>query len=311
MGISVTAYGAAVAFSAFASALMLLFRAKRTDYRGADPLLLALGCIPAAFVGARLLYCLVRVEYYVVELGAASVLRTWEGGFLLYGAVLGAIAAAALLARRLHVSVAATLDEIAAPGLLAIVICRLAERFTSEGVGAWLEDEALCRFPFAVENEYGEWQMAVFLLEALAAALILVHVLGMRGRPVAGGTELLHALLLYACCQVVLESLRMDGCLRIGFVRVSQVISGAVILGVTVIAARRTGGRRAVIVRAAAGLVCVGIAGGLEWALDKTSVPNPVLYAVMCAVCAAMAANALAAEKAKNRAGCAAKERTN
>lgn len=305
-GISVTAYGAAVAFAAFASAVMLLFRARRADYRGVDPLLLALGCIPAAFAGARLLYCLVRADYYVAELGAASVLRTWEGGFLLYGAVLGAIAAAALLARCVHASVSATLDEIAAPGLLAVVICRLAERFTSEGVGAWLEHEALCRFPFAVENEYGEWQLAVFLLEALAAALILFHVLWMRGRHMAEGAELLHALLLYACCQVVLESLRMDGCLRIGFVRVSQVISGAVILGVTVITARRAGGRRAAIVRAAAALACVGIAGGIEWALDKTSVPNPVLYVGMSAVCAAMAVNALSAEKAKNKAGRAA-----
>lgn len=297
-GISVTAYGGMVAFSALAAVLMLLFRErKRTEV---DPLTLALCCIPAAFVGARLAYCLVRAQYYMVELGAASILRTWEGGFLLYGAVFGAMAAAALLARHEGVSVAGTLDALAAPGLLAVALCRLAERFTQEGVGIWLESEALCRFPFAVQNEYGEWQLAVFRMEALAAALILAHVLRMRGRANRrAGDEILHALLLYACCQVVLESLRMDSCLRVGFVRVSQVISGGVILAVTAVMARGALGRRGAAARAAAALALIGLAGVIEWALDKTDVPNAALYALMSAVCLAMAANALTAARKK------------
>ncbi|MDO5377422.1 MAG: prolipoprotein diacylglyceryl transferase [Clostridia bacterium] len=295
-GISVTAYGATVALAASAAVTMLFLRAKKAACPAVDPLRLALVCLPAALIGARLLYCFARADYYLVELGVASVFRTWEGGFLLYGAAFGAIAAAALLARLYGASVPAALDEMAAPGMLAVVVCRLAERFTPEGVGPWLENEALCRFPFAVRNEYGEWQLALFFMEALAAALILFHLLRMRRRADRqAGEEILRALLLYACCQIVFESLRMDSCLRVGFVRVSQVISGVVILGVTVIATRRRGGWRAALGRAAATLACVGAVGGIEWALDKTSVPNIALYAAMCALCAAMAANALGA----------------
>lgn len=306
----ITPYGALVAFAALCAVLLLYMQRraeegrlirelcpKRSDGPTAifiagrvDPLTLSLVCIPAAFVGARLTYCLIRADFYWVELGAVSVLRTWEGGFLLYGAALGALSAAALLAKRQKASVAHTLDELAAPGCLAICICRLAEGFTPEGVGVWLENARLARFPIAVMNEYGEWQLAVFMLEALVAALILVYIAFLRK---ADGERILRALLLYACCQIVPESLRMDSCLRIGFVRVSQVISAAVILGVTCIYAYRRDGMRLIGVRG--GIVCVGIAviGGLEWALDKTAVSNPVLYAVMAAVCAGLAVNAL------------------
>ena len=284
-----TAYGVAVAVSVLC-ALMLLIALRRREARRVggpgtlwlmgvvDPVKLALVCIPAALVGARLLYCLVRFSFFFMELGPMSVLNTRMGGFLLYGAVIGAMAAAALLAKKEGVCVVGTLDELAAPGMLAVCICRLAEGTTTEGVGAWLENEAFMRFPIAVQNEFGEWQLAVFLMEALAAAIILAVLLVRR---YARGERIMTALLLYACCQVVLESLRMDSCLRIGFVRISQVISAVAILAVTVIRALRYADKKTAFCRGAIMLLCTAAVGGLEWALDKTEVDNRILYAVM------------------------------
>lgn len=293
-----TMYGACVALAALLAVLTLrqLRAAQVNKAYGqddgptaaifpVDPLDLALWCIPAAFVGARLSYCLARSSFYFLEMGPLSVLRTWEGGFMLYGAALGALLAAGLLARRRGESAAAMLDELAVPGLLAVAVCRLGEGLTGEGVGPWVESAALMRFPFAVQNEFGEWQLAVFVLEAAAALLIALTVLRVHS---GHGERIMTALLLYACCQVVLESLRMDSCLKIGFVRVSQVISAVVILGVTVLRAHRAGGR-ALVIRRAAGLgVCAALVGGIEWALDKTPVSNVLLYGVMIAACAAM-----------------------
>ena len=291
-----TVYGICVALAALVAVLLLCAQlraeARRTVGRGAigcighvQPLRLAVFCIPAAFVGARLLFCLVRFGFFFVELGPLSVLNTRTSGFLLYGAVLGAMLAAAAVARHDGVRVATALDDLAAPGMLAILICRLAEGTTGEGVGAWVENEALWRFPIAVQNEFGEWQYAVFMLEALIAAVLLIVLLTRRYAP---GERIMTALLLYACCQVVCESLRMDSCLKIGFVRVSQVISAVVILGVTVLRAQRAGGRPLVIRRAAGLGVCAALVGGIEWALDKTPVSNVLLYGVMIAACAAM-----------------------
>ena len=107
------------------------------------------------------------------------------------------------------------------------------------------------------------------------------------------GERMLSALLWYACCQVVLESLRMDSCLRIGFVRVSQVLSALAVLGVTAWQHHLRGGKSAAIRRCALPLICIALVGGIEWALDKTQVSNILLYAVMAALCAVMAVNAL------------------
>lgn len=285
-----TPYGACLGAAVLLGAglLFLLRRGDDPSEARIDPLCLALWCVPAGLVFARLAYCLVRFSFYFYEMGALSVLRVWEGGFLLYGAAAGAMAACALLARRSGVSVAAALDDLAVPGMLVIAIGRLAEYFTTEGVGTWIESEWLMRFPFAVLNDYEEWQLCVFLPEALAAAVILLLVLrAARGR----GERIMTAVLLYACCQVFFESLRMDDCLKIGFVRVSQVASAAAIAAVTAIRAARSGGMRLLAKRMAVLAVCAGVVGGIEWALDKTPVSNILLYGVMIAACAALAAN--------------------
>lgn len=289
-----TMYGVCVA-AGTALGFVLLHALRRQEARkqaiavlgkvDADSLMI--WCIPAALIGARLLYCLIRFSYYFVEMSPWHVLCIWEGGFLLYGAVFGAMAAAAALARRTGVSARAALDELAAPGLLAIAVSRLAEPLTGEGVGTWIENEAFMRLPFAAMNAYEEWQLAVFLFEAAAALILLIPVLRKKG---ASGERIMTALLLYACCQIVMESLRMDSCLKIGFVRVSQVISAVVILAVTLLRARRAGGRKIMIRRGLCVVLGVAVVGGLEWALDKTPVSNVLIYAVMIAVCAGLAA---------------------
>ena len=286
----VTVYGICVALAALAAVLLLYAQLRGAARRSGhvEPLRLAVFCIPAALVGARLLFCLVRFGFFFVELGPLSVLNTRMGGFLLYGAVFGAMLAAAAVAHHDGVSVVTALDDLAAPGMLAVLICRLAEGTTGEGVGAWVDSEALWRFSIAVQNEFGEWQFAVFMLEALIAAVLLAVLLARRYAP---GERIMTALLLYACCQVVCESLRMDSCPRVGFVRVSQVISAVVILAVTLIRALRAGGRRQAVIRAVVMLACAGVVGGIEWALDKTPIDNRILYLVMTAACAAMAVN--------------------
>lgn len=285
-------YGVCVALAALLAVLALhgAGRQKRSAGNAVEALDLAAVCIPAAVVGARLCYCLSRFGYYFLEMHPLSVLRVWEGGYMLYGAVLFALAAAALLAKRRGRSAAATLDALAVPGLLAAAVCRLGEGLVGEGIGTWVEQEALMRFPFAVQNEFGEWQLAVFMLEAVTALLLA----GAVSRVEAGrGRRMETALLLYACCQVLLESLRMDSCLKVGFVRINQVISALVILGVTALRAHRAGGRKAVLCRAAVVLACAALVGGIEWALDKTLVNNLLLYMGMIALCGVMAANAL------------------
>ena len=150
------------------------------------------------------------------------------------------------------------------------------------------------RLPIAVCNEYGEWQLAVFLFAALTALVLLFYAMRVKA---GSGERMLSALLLYACCQVVLESLRMDSCLKVGFVRVSQVISAVVILGITAIRAYRSGGKPLMLRRAAPVFILAALIGGIEWALDKTVLSNILLYSLMIAACAGLAINGQRSDK--------------
>lgn len=274
-----------ILISSLASLLLFFAERRRHAPEPAVPAAKLAVLVPiAAVVGARLGYFLFRADEFIYDYGMLNVFDLRFGGCLMYGGVLGALLCAALLARASRVSIAATLDEIAAPGLLAIAVCRLSEYFTPEGIGPLIENEAFAFFPLAVQNEYGEWNLAVFMLEAFAAAVILFVLL--RAKPQAAGERIMTALLLFSCCQILLENLRSDSCLRIGFVRVSQVIAVLVLLAVIFLRARE---KRSRVRRISAALGCTAVIGVLEWAQDKTNIPNFLLYAVMIALCAAMA----------------------
>ena len=207
----VTPYGACVALAALAGAVLLDVAGKRyARVLPGGPRTAALFML-CGFVGARLLYCLLRLPYYM-EVGFVHMLMTREGGFLLYGALSGVAAAAWLLTRGDRGSFAEAMDELTLPGLAVIALCRLAEGFAGEGLGDWVEEGFFCRLPFAAPNVYGEYQWALFIPEALAAVCIFA---ACRNEPTGEGRRAQRALTLYAACQIVLESLRMDGVLKI------------------------------------------------------------------------------------------------
>lgn len=83
---------------------------------GADDLMdgLAMG-IPLALAGARLAFVGQNLDYFAAH--PHAILRTWEGGLSIHGALAGVGLAVVLLARRTRVA-AAGLADLAAPSLL-------------------------------------------------------------------------------------------------------------------------------------------------------------------------------------------------
>lgn len=288
-------YGVAVALAAAVGVLYLMRHTRGTRM---DAVTLALFVLPCAFVGARLMYCVVRFEFVFLEMGPLFTLATWNGGFMLWGALAGGMLGAALYARSARVSCVQVLDALTCPAMLMIALCRAAEVFVmDEGRGAYLEESFFCRFPFAMCNEYGEWQLAVFVWEAAAALVIFFLARSRKERE--AGDRVSFALMLYAACQVIFESLRMDSTPRFGFVRVSQVLAAGALL-LCVLWRSRHGGRKRMAGAAVLVLAMAGIAGGLEWAIDKTPVPLPVCYAVMALSMGACVAAGLRGAKQMN-----------
>ena len=294
--LSVTGYSLCLTLGALLGAALTVGLGCRRIGTDAS-LSLCLAVLPCALLGARLFYCLTNIQYIQVDLESSFfgfLFSPWEGGFTLYGALLGGMAGLWLYAFATHRS-ACDLLNLAAPGAaLALMLARLGEYFTSQGLGKIVEVEALQRFPLAVPDLWGDWAMPVFLYEALAAGVIAVITwrLACRKGPAA---EVF--IILLGLTQILLESWRMDEFIRFGFVRFNQLASA--ILMAVVMALRLTRAAKAkgwfawLTVRIALFLAGIGIIIAIEFALDKSSIDNRVLYVVMTATLAAMGVSLL------------------
>lgn len=181
---------------------------------------------------SHLLYALADLENTLYGHSFGYLFAFWERGGMFYGGVLGVVLALLLAGGR----DGGRLPEQYAPsGALMIAVYRIGEGLLGQGYGEYgMEQPFFNRFPFMMYDAYNEvWAWALFVLEALVALVLFVVLL--RRKPAWQGDGVCLLLGLYACAQIVLESLRRDEFLRWGFVRVEQVASAAVVLIVLIV----------------------------------------------------------------------------
>ena len=314
--VTVYAYGLALAVAALIS-LGLAKVAFRKAGVAADTLSwFAVLAVPFGVLGARLLYCLVRLPWFL-EKGRGYFFRLTDGGFMLYGALAGILLAAFLAARIKRQPFAYAADALSAPAALMICLSRLAEGLAGVGYGwpvadwfdPWmsmslvqLEDyEWLQRFPFAMQEPmYEQWCWAIYVMEALVALVILIVVLRMKNR--RGGAKTLMMVLIYAAMQVLGESARQDEVMRWGFIRVSQLISALAVAAVLVICCVKMQKKcmKLITLSSVGVLACAGVVMAMEFALEKkitalTWMPMDLCYIVTILGCLGLIACVLPA----------------
>lgn len=281
---TVTAYGLCVVAGALLGILLAAAAGRKTPGLNAT-LSLSMATMLGAVLGARILYCLAMLDFILVDLGGAEFMpQLWQGGYTLYGGILGGGLGAFLYAKLTRCSVGRALDLASLGGAAALCCIRAGEYFTNQGLGEYLDNEAFFRFPFAVQSLYEDWQIPVFFYEALAALLIAMVILCMiNKRPAGRSTEVF--IILLALTQIVLESLREDEFVRFGFVRLNMLaaaITMAVPFALRLIRSIKERGWTAwQIIRLiifVAGIVLVIL---IEFGLDKSTIDNTILYAVM------------------------------
>ncbi len=253
---------------------------------------LAALAVALGWVFARLFYFGARSGLLVPMHGWGAVVDLRPQGLALSGAVIGLLLAGWLGGRMLKQPAHRLLDLMAAPASLTLMLARLGEFPVSLGQGDYVAGALFQRFPFAVQNEWGEWYWAIFLLEALAALWMLAYAL--RATPRPDGAIWQGALVILCLTQILCESLRAEA-IKWGFVRVQQlaaVLALAALLAVRLAAAGKRGQPAGILLLRALGFVaCVGLLIGLEFALDRwREVPHWALYLAMAAVLAAMGA---------------------
>jgi len=197
---------------------------------------LALWILPAGIVGARIYYVLFSWDQFSSDL--LSVFRIWEGGIAIYGAIIAGLVVLVCFSRRRKLSPLLLCDLIA-PGLaLAQGIGRWGNYFNMEAYGLPLHNQALCFFPLAVrimENGEYVWHMATFFYESVWDLSIFFFLIVARRRLLRRqGDVFLFYAFLYAAGRFVIEDLRMDSLFLSSSVRVSQLLSSLVCLGILV-----------------------------------------------------------------------------
>ena len=262
----------------------------------------ALTAIPLALVLSHLLYCVSNFEEYH---SIGDVLRFSEGGYGLYGAMLG-VFLAAVIQSRLHrgqtdYALGALCDCLAAGGALGIAAGRLTGVFSMDNVGMEMTRAALCHYPLSVyDPSAGHWFLATYRMEAVAELIIFGLLCALPLRKGRNGDTALLFLLLHGAAEVAFDSMQTDALRFPGnsFVMMQQVIGAFSLLAVmTVLVLRSVKQEKKCqpyhIVSSGVYLALIGVAAWMEF--DRISDTNyfrnhgVMLLAMICAAAIGLA----------------------
>lgn len=232
-------YGLIIALGVLAAVLLACRRERKLGLERDTALNVALVAVPAAIVCARLYYVAFSWEYYAAH--PAEIFNVRRGGLAIYGGILGGVLAGYIYCRIKKISFAAGLDLTAPSIALGQAVGRWGNFLNQEAYGRAVENLCLRFFPMAVQIE-GEWHYATFFYESLWCALIVAFILAAEGKRFfqRRGDIFLSYVFLYGIERALVEGLRTDS-LYLGTIRISQLLSLALVLLATALLARRRG----------------------------------------------------------------------
>lgn len=258
-----------------------------------------LAAVPLALFLGRLIYAAVRYNWIFFDAmgGFQGVLPFFNpslGGVNATGVLLGSLLAGFVAARFTKQSAGAILDAAVSYGALLFALMRFAEPIIGQGYGDWIDRPLLPFYPFGILNDWGEWQLPVCAIEGLLALLVSAALFMLRGKTKKAGMLTLYFLALLGASQIVTQSFRQDDVLMVFiFAKVNQigsmVLLCAPILYGGALALRRGVKAWRIILEWAAMAAGVLLAIWCEYALDKTNLPDLLVYAIMVVVIAGMA----------------------
>ena len=217
-------YGILIAGALAIAAFLCTREEKRLGLPKDTGLDIILYALPPALIAARLYYVAFSWDYFKTR--PADIIKLWEGGLAIYGAVIGGAVGVWLLSRKHKIPFLQLADIIAPSLLLGQAIGRWGNFFNQEAFGYAVNNPAWQFFPFAV-NIAGQWHLATFFYESLWNLIGFVFLymnrlrFEQRGRH---GHVFCWYLIWYGAGRFVIEGLRTDS-LMWGNIRVSQMLS--------------------------------------------------------------------------------------
>lgn len=221
-GLDVMWYGIMIASGMLAAVGLAWRRAPGAGLDRDRVIDIALYCIPAGALGARLYYVIFEWSYYAQH--PAEILNFRSGGLAIHGGLIAGIGLGLLLAKRWKLRIPAYIDLVAPSVALGQAIGRWGNFFNSEAHGGPTD------LPWAVIVN-GTAVHPTFLYESLWCFLLCAFLVWFdrRGRKKFEGQIFLMYAALYSAERFFVEGLRTDS-LMLGPFRQAQLFSAAVIL---------------------------------------------------------------------------------
>lgn len=278
-GIYLTLYGLCIASGILLGYMFSKQSARRCNIRISSLQNAYIGLMAGALIGARLIYVIINHSFYAER--PLAVLHIWEGGYSIFGAIVGCILGLRIATKKRGFR--AALDMLMPALLLTLAVWRLGELSTWQGRGM-LTGEGAPAFPITVRNSQGFKCMAICVYEASAAIAIMLYALNSNRRQPAGDIGFMCIMLL-GLSQIPLESMRSDEFLQLSFIKIDQAIG--MIMAFSVISIFMAGSMRTCQNRAAAlsayliSIIMIAMCIAEEFKIDGSSRPA-LHYAMLC-----------------------------
>ncbi|MBD7937056.1 MULTISPECIES: prolipoprotein diacylglyceryl transferase [Cytobacillus] len=230
-------------------ALGLILAMRESDKRGLGKDLFAdllLWAIPISIICARIYYVIFEWDYYSQYPG--EIIKIWNGGIAIHGALIGAVITAIIFAKKRGVSFW-QLADIAAPSIiLGQAIGRWGNFVNQEAHGSEVSRQFLenMHLPeFIINGMYinGAYYHPTFLYESLWNFAGFALLLLLRRANLKRGELFLSYVIWYSIGRYFIEGMRTDSLMVTEMLRAAQMLSIILIVGaIAIIIYRRVSG---------------------------------------------------------------------
>ncbi|MEY8192643.1 prolipoprotein diacylglyceryl transferase [Peribacillus simplex] len=239
-------YGLIIGFGVL---LGLIIALRESERRGLDKEIftdMILFAVPIAIISARIYYVIFQWEYYSQNPG--DIIKIWNGGIAIHGALIGSVLTAIVFAKVKKVSFW-KLADIAAPSLLlGQAIGRWGNFMNQEAHGgeitrSFLENMHLPEFIINQMYINGAYYHPTFLYESIWNIAGVIILLSLRKVNLRRGELFLTYVIWYSIGRFYIEGLRTDSLMLTESLRIAQVISIVlVVVAIALVVYRRVRG---------------------------------------------------------------------
>ena len=228
-GLNIAWYGIIITFGMILGFMLALRRCKKTGVEPDHLYNLVLWLIPVCILCARAYYVLFEWEQYKDNL--LSVFQINKGGLAIYGGILGGVAVVLIYCKVKKLSFWSLADTLIPSLVLGQAIGRWGNFVNQEAYGNLITNPDLQFFPYGVYiEELGQWHQATFFYESALNTLLLIAMLISYPHFRKKGYLLPFYMIGYGVIRCFVEGLRTDSLYLMPGVRVSQVLSGCLVL---------------------------------------------------------------------------------